>query len=205
MKNSLKKALLLSIACIQLQYAADTTSYDDVRVSIPICLKERRYFICSLCNQHPNADLEQLIKDFDNDSTTIGTLYRSVQIAAESCVDCPELTQLSEELTEVYRKKCCCWPSSVTSLTVTGTLKAGTITATNNITTTAGNLVASGSGLGVIVGGGAKVISGTGTPNGTVTAPQGSLYLRLDGSSAITRAYINTDGSTTWTAVTTAA
>lgn len=47
------------------------------------------------------------------------------------------------------------------------------------------------------------VLTGTGAP--TFTAPQGSLYLRLDGSSVSTRAYINTTGSTTWTAVTTAA
>jgi len=44
---------------------------------------------------------------------------------------------------------------------------------------------------------------GTGAP--TFAAGQGSLYLRADGSSTSTRAYINTDGGTTWTAVTTAA
>lgn len=38
----------------------------------------------------------------------------------------------------------------------------------------------------------------------TVSAAQGSLYLRSDGSSTSTRAYINTDGATTWTAITTA-
>lgn len=44
---------------------------------------------------------------------------------------------------------------------------------------------------------------GSGAP--TLSAPQGSLYLRTDGSSTSTRAYINTDGGTTWTAITTAA
>ncbi len=44
---------------------------------------------------------------------------------------------------------------------------------------------------------------GSGAP--TVSAAQGSLYLRTDGSSTSTRAYINTNGSTTWTAITTAA
>lgn len=44
---------------------------------------------------------------------------------------------------------------------------------------------------------------GSGAPS--FTAVKGSLYLRADGSSTSTRAYINTDGSTTWTAVTTAA
>lgn len=48
-----------------------------------------------------------------------------------------------------------------------------------------------------------SVCAGTGAP--TFTANKGTLYLRLDGSSSSTRAYINTTGSTTWTAVTTAA
>jgi hypothetical protein len=47
------------------------------------------------------------------------------------------------------------------------------------------------------------IYSGTGAP--TFAAAQASLYLRIDGSSTSTRAYINTTGSTTWTAVTTAA
>ena len=50
---------------------------------------------------------------------------------------------------------------------------------------------------------GPEVLSGSGAP--TLAAPQGSLYLRTDGSSTSTRAYINTNGSTTWTAITTAA
>lgn len=47
------------------------------------------------------------------------------------------------------------------------------------------------------------VYYGSGVP--TVSASKGSLYLRSDGSSTSTRAYINTDGGTTWTAITTAA
>ncbi len=47
------------------------------------------------------------------------------------------------------------------------------------------------------------VSKGTGAP--TLIAPQGSLYLRTDGSSVSTRAYINTDGGSTWTAITTVA
>jgi len=39
----------------------------------------------------------------------------------------------------------------------------------------------------------------------TISAGQGSLYLRTDGSSGTTRAYINTTGSTTWTAMNTVA
>lgn len=44
---------------------------------------------------------------------------------------------------------------------------------------------------------------GSGAP--TVSAGQGSVYLRSDGSSTSTRLYVNTDGATTWTNVTTAA
>lgn len=44
---------------------------------------------------------------------------------------------------------------------------------------------------------------GSGAP--TVSAAKGSLYLRSDGSGVSDRAYINTDGATTWTALTTAA
>lgn len=47
------------------------------------------------------------------------------------------------------------------------------------------------------------VFYGSGAP--TLSAAQGSLYLRSDGSSTSTRMYVNTNGSTTWTAVTTAA
>jgi hypothetical protein len=47
-----------------------------------------------------------------------------------------------------------------------------------------------------------SVCFGSGAP--TVSAAQGSLYLRTDGSNASTRAYINSDGGTTWVAVTTA-
>lgn len=49
----------------------------------------------------------------------------------------------------------------------------------------------------------ASVVAGTGAP--TFAAKQGTLYLNLTGSSVSTRAYINTTGSTTWTAITTAA
>lgn len=49
----------------------------------------------------------------------------------------------------------------------------------------------------------AAVQVGSGAP--AHAAPQGSLYLRTDGSSVSTRAYINSDGSTGWVSVTTSA
>lgn len=59
----------------------------------------------------------------------------------------------------------------------------------------AGLLVSSTANFGVFFGSGAPSLS----------AAKGSLYLRSDGSSTSSRAYVNTDGSTTWTAITTAA
>lgn len=47
------------------------------------------------------------------------------------------------------------------------------------------------------------VFFGSGAP--TVSAAKGSLYLRTDGTTTNDRLYVNTDASTTWTAVTTAA
>lgn len=41
------------------------------------------------------------------------------------------------------------------------------------------------------------ILCGTGAP--TFTAPKGSIYINLTGSTTITRLYVNTTGSTTWT------
>jgi len=49
---------------------------------------------------------------------------------------------------------------------------------------------------------GIGVYTGTGAP--TISAAQGSLYLNKAGSSTSTRLYVNSDGGTTWVAVTTA-
>lgn len=50
---------------------------------------------------------------------------------------------------------------------------------------------------------GPTITSGTGAPG--AIAPQGSLYLRKDGTGVNDRAYINTDGAATWTAIVTVA
>ena len=80
------------------------------------------------------------------------------------------------------------------TLAVTGLTTMAAATAT-----TAGGAVATKFGSSAVTG----IYFGSGAP--TITAPQGALYLRTDGSSTSTRAYINTTGSTTWTAITTAA
>ena len=89
----------------------------------------------------------------------------------------------------------------VTATTVT----AASVSATGNVTADSGTAPAAGgmaaflmsstAGLGIYVGSGAP----------TISAAQGSLYIRTDGSSTSTRLYVNTTGSTTWTNVTTAA
>ncbi len=72
----------------------------------------------------------------------------------------------------------------------------------SNVTVSTQN--ANGFGPRILLNGGAQLMSGTGDPSGAITAPQGTLYLRVDGSSTTTRAYINTDSATGWTSVTTA-
>jgi len=87
---------------------------------------------------------------------------------------------------------------------VTGNVTGTTVAVTGNVTADSGTapvaggaaafLATSTAGLGVYFGSGAP----------TVTAAQGSLYLRTDGSTTSTRAYVNSDGGTTWVAITTA-
>lgn len=93
-------------------------------------------------------------------------------------------------------------PDSGVGLTVAAggiTLTAGSVTVSN------GDVVISTATKGVTLPGGQRVISGTGSPNGSVTAVKGSLYLNATGSGVADRAFINTDGGTTWTAITTVA
>ena len=89
------------------------------------------------------------------------------------------------------------------AVTVTGTIGAA-ITATSTVTArSASGLTAGGAAgfIGTNVAAGMGVYFGSGVP--TVAAAQGSLYLRSDGNSTSTRAYINTNGTTGWAAITT--
>ena len=83
----------------------------------------------------------------------------------------------------------------------------GAVTSTGNVKLLSGTAVPAGgtAGAGLLMSSTANlgVFFGSGAP--TLTAAQGSLYLRTDGSSTSTRMYVNTSGSTTWTAVTTVA
>lgn len=60
---------------------------------------------------------------------------------------------------------------------------------------------AAGTGISMSSSANLGVFFGSGVP--TLSAAQGSLYVRTDGSSTTTRMYVNTNGSTAWTGVTT--
>lgn len=79
-----------------------------------------------------------------------------------------------------------------------GVNTAEVVTAASDTATTAGGVQAFSMGTGNF-----GIYFGSGLP--TVSAAKGSIYLRSDGSSTSTRLYVNTDGGTTWTNVTTAA
>jgi cytoskeletal protein CcmA (bactofilin family) len=81
------------------------------------------------------------------------------------------------------------------NLNATGTVLAQSATAIPvGGTTGAGYKLSSTANFGIFFGSGAP----------TLAAAQGSLYLRSDGTTTNNRMYINTDGATAWTAVTTA-
>jgi hypothetical protein len=91
-----------------------------------------------------------------------------------------------------------------TTATIGPAMVVDSVAATGNVTADSGTAPAAGgmaaflasstAGLGIYVGSGAP----------TISAAQGSIYLRTDGSSTSTRLYVNTNGTTGWTNVTTA-
>jgi hypothetical protein len=84
--------------------------------------------------------------------------------------------------------------TQVASLAATGNVTAGSATALVAGGASAFIATNTANSMGIYVGSGAP----------TVSAAQGSLYLRSDGSSTSTRAYVNTNGTTGWAAITTA-
>jgi hypothetical protein len=92
---------------------------------------------------------------------------------------------------------------SVTS-TIGPALSVTTVSATGNVTADSGTAPTAGGMLGVQISStaGLGIYVGSGAP--TISAAQGSIYLRTDGSSTSTRLYVNTNGTTGWTNVTTA-
>lgn len=93
------------------------------------------------------------------------------------------------------------------SLAVTGTTTlTGALVSRASLTAHSATAVPAGgtAGAGVLMSSTANlgIFFGSGAP--TLSAAQGSLYIRTDGSSTSTRLYVNTNGSTGWTNVTTA-
>ena len=88
---------------------------------------------------------------------------------------------------------------------ITGAVTATTVTSTGDITADSATAPVAGGASAVLMTStaGFGIYAGSGVP--TVSAAKGSLYLRTDGTTTNDRAYINTNGSTTWTALTTVA
>lgn len=92
--------------------------------------------------------------------------------------------------------------SSVGNQSVSGTLTVvGAATALSATAIPAGGTA--GSGLKISSTANFGVFFGSGAPS--LAAAKGSLYLRSDGTGIADRVYVNTNGSTTWTAIATAA
>jgi len=93
---------------------------------------------------------------------------------------------------------------SFTSVTSTGAVTGTTVSGTGTVTAISGTAITAGGLAALLATSTASfgVFLGSGAP--TIAAAKGSLYLRSDGSSSSTRLYVNSDGSTTWVAVTTA-
>jgi len=94
------------------------------------------------------------------------------------------------------------------------TMATGNLTlTTGNMQLTAGEITLLGAGQSVTVAAsgylgfnmGASILYGGGDPNGIVGARVGSLYLNSAGSGVADRLWVNTNGVTAWTSVTTAA
>lgn len=101
--------------------------------------------------------------------------------------------------------------SSTASLVVAGnSVLSGTasaLTTADNLTILTGTAIPAGGtqSIGYMFSSASSfgIFFGSGAPN--LTAAKGSLYLRSDGSGTNDRMYVNTNGSTTWTAVVTVA
>ena len=99
-----------------------------------------------------------------------------------------------------------------TTVSVTGNITGGNVLSSAVISAVGAATILSATAVpaGGTAGAGYKFSSvanlgiffGSGAP--TLSAAKGSLYLRTDGSTTNNRMYVNTDGATAWTAVTTA-
>ena len=98
-------------------------------------------------------------------------------------------------------------PQLIQSLNAVASVSAVAVTTIGSVTAASGTTIPAGgtAGAGFLVSATANfgIFFGSGAP--TLSAAKGSLYLCSDGTTTNDRLYVNTDGSTTWTNVTTAA
>lgn len=201
MKNLILSILFSTVPGVIFAGINDNDKLDIV--AIPECITGFKDFIETIALETNSSSLQEFSAAIQNSVTTYENLKMATNELCSILKDCstPELSELKKDLTELkklidsqdkslfvdtsklYRKKCCCTSAGVFT----------TVTASSYIATTGGYLAVKG----------VKILSGSGAP--TISAPKGSLYLNTSGSSTSTRAYINTDGGTTWTAITTAA
>lgn len=109
--------------------------------------------------------------------------------------------------TEYNLRSCDIGSANADSIAGSGTVRYNGLTFTNGSNGTLANTLnkdALFSGPRFHMGAGPEVLAGSGSPVGNASADQGSIYLRSNGSSSSTRAYINTNGATAWTNITTA-
>lgn len=96
--------------------------------------------------------------------------------------------------------------SAANSITGSGALTYDLLTSGNVLNTLSGSLTITARRIytgSIDLGNNLQIRSGSGAPSNS--APKGTLYLRTDGTGSTNRAYINTNGSTTWTAINTVA
>jgi hypothetical protein len=93
-----------------------------------------------------------------------------------------------------------------TTVSVTGNIIGGNLQTAGQLVAASGTAIAAGGsqsiGLEFSTTADFGIFFGSGAP--TISAAKGSLYLRSDGTTTSNRMYVNTNGATAWTAVTTA-
>jgi len=121
-----------------------------------------------------------------------GIVFKNIESSLDELVN--QLNQEGATLsgTETLINKTLTTPVITGDATSSGRFHVYNSTTLSSTPTTA-LLVGSASNFGLYAGSGAP----------TFTAGQGSFYMRVDGSSGTSRAYINTTGGTAWTAITT--
>ena len=143
----------------------------------------------------PNANNNTIVGSSAAPTLSSGTNNTIIGATADTGANLTNSTALGYGATATADNQVKLGNASVTEVTTAGKLQilSGTAVPAGG-TAGAGLRFSSTANLGVFFG--------SGVP--TLAAAQGSLYMRTDGSTTSTRAYINTDGATAWTAITTA-